>query len=203
MPVAELLDRHADAFRAATRHAFLDGVREGTVPAVAFDTWLVQDAAFVADLLAFQARLLARAPRPASLVLASGAVGLVEELAWFDEQAIARGLRTDAPRLPATLRYAELLDRLDAADPASALTALWVLERVYLDAWSSAAPGGAGFGPYVQHWTTPEFAGYVGDLERAADLLLDGAPLPAGLDALVADVLDAETAFWDMALESR
>ncbi len=91
MPVADLLSRHPDAWRAATRHPFLDAVRDGNVPVAAFDTWLVQDARFVTDLLVFLARLLARAPRPAQAVLAAGAVSLVAELDWFDEQAAARG----------------------------------------------------------------------------------------------------------------
>ena len=199
MPVAELLARSSAAWRAATRHPFLDGVRTGTVPPEAFGTWLVQDAAFVADLLAFQARLLARAPRPASLVLAQGAVALVEELAWFDEQAAALGLALGAPRLPATQDYADLLARLDGTPPAAALTGLWVLERVYLEAWSYAAPGAGGYRAHVEHWTTPGFAGYVADLERAADALLADDPEP-GLDDLVADVLAAETALWGMAV---
>src|SRR3712207_927117 len=70
VPVADLPSRSPDAWRAATRHPFLDAVRDGTIPVAAFDTWLVQDARFVADLLRFQARLLARAPRPAQAVLA-------------------------------------------------------------------------------------------------------------------------------------
>jgi thiaminase/transcriptional activator TenA len=74
-----------------------------------------------------------------------------------------------------------------------------VLERVYLEAWSSAAPGAGQYRAFVEHWTTPGFAGYVADLERAADALLAGDPEP-GLDDLVADVLAAETAFWDMAV---
>jgi thiaminase/transcriptional activator TenA len=134
------------------------------------------------------------------VILAQGALGLAEELVWFDEQATVRGLALDAAPLPATTGYAELLDRLDASDPASALTALSVLERVYLDAWSSAAPGAEAYRGCVAHWTTPAFASYVGDLERAADALLGPGAVPPGLDALVADVLTAETAFWDMAL---
>lgn len=199
MPVAELLSRSPDAWRAATGHPFLHGVRDGSLPAPAFDTWLVQDALFVDDLLRFQARLLARAPRPAQAALAAGLVGLVEELDWFEERAAERRLRLDVPQLPATRDYGALLDRLDAAAPAPALVALWALERVYLDAWSAATPAAGPYGPFAEHWSTPGFAGYVADLERAADALLtDG--VPAGLDALVDDVLAAEGAFWDMAL---
>ena len=50
------------------------------LPDAAFDRWLGQDALFVGDLLTFQARLLARAPRPAQAVLAGGCVALVAEL---------------------------------------------------------------------------------------------------------------------------
>ncbi|PRC46097.1 TenA family transcriptional regulator, partial [Mycobacterium sp. ITM-2017-0098] len=46
---------------AATRHRFLDAVRDGTIADQDFNRWLVQDALFVRDLLTFQARLLARA----------------------------------------------------------------------------------------------------------------------------------------------
>ncbi|MGY1681327.1 thiaminase II/PqqC family protein [Geodermatophilus sp. SYSU D01176] len=197
MPVAELLSRHPDAWRAATRHPFLDAVRDGTVPVTAFDTWLVQDARFVADLLRFQARLLARAPRPAQSVLAAGLVALDVELDWFEEQAAVRGLDLAVPALPATAAYAELLERLDAADVGTGLTALWTIERCYLDAWSGARPGAPEYRSFVERWTLPGFGVYVGALGEAAD----GVPAPDA-DAVFTEVVAAETAFWQMALEA-
>ena len=201
MPTAELVTTLAGEWRAATRHPFLAGVRDGTVPPAAFDTWLAQDAHFVADLLWFQARLLARAPRPAQAVLAGGALALVEELAWFEAQAASRGLGPAPRRLPATEAYRALLARLDAAEPAAALTGLWVIERVYLDAWTAVLPGARPYGEFVAHWTTPEFGSYVADLERAADLLWAGGEPSAEAIRLAGDVLAAERAFWDMATE--
>ena len=195
MPVAELLQRHPEIWRGATAHPFLTAVRDGSLPAGAFDTWLVQDARFVADLLRFQARLLARAPRPAQAVLAGGLVALVEELAWFEEQAAARGLDLTAPALPATAAYAELLQRVDAAEVPVALTALWTIERTYLDAWTTALPGAPAYREFVEHWTVPGFAGYVAGLETAADAVGGGG------DAVFTEVVAAEVAFWDMALE--
>jgi thiaminase/transcriptional activator TenA len=195
VPVADLLARRADAWRDATDHPFLRGVRDGGVPLAAFDTWLVQDARFVADLLRFQARLLARAPRPAQAVLAGGAVALVEELAWFEELAAGRGLDLAAPALPATRAYAALLARLDEADVATALTALWTIERTYLDAWSGALPGAPAYREFVEHWTVPGFAGYVAGLAAAADALPAADP-----EAVFDEVVAAEVAFWDMAL---
>jgi thiaminase/transcriptional activator TenA len=198
VPVADLLSRHVDAWRGATAHPFLDAVRDGSVPVVAFDTWLVQDARFVADLLRFQARLLARVPRPAQAVLAAGLVSLVDELAWFEQQAAARGLDLTAPPLPATAGYAELLLRLEDADVPTALLALWTIERTYLDAWSRAAPGAPAYREFVEHWTAPGFAGYVAGLEAAADAVSAGDA--ARDDGTFLEVVAAETAFWAMAL---
>jgi thiaminase len=193
VPTSALLRDHPSAWARATRHPFLLGARDGTLPAGAFDTWLVQDHHYVGDLLRFQARLLARTPRPAQAVLAAGTVALVDELAWFEELAGRRGLDLDAPRLPATVAYAELLDRVDAADVPTALTALWAIERVYLDAWTVAAPGAPEYAAYVAHWTTPEFAAYVDGLAAAADAF------GGRHDDVVLEVLDAEVAFWDTA----
>ena len=164
-----------------------------------FDGWLAQDYRFVADLLRFQARLLGRAPRSAQPVLAAGVVALVDELAWFEQQATRRHLDLDVDPLPATVAYGRLLDRLDGMDVAVALAMLWTLERTYLDAWAYAAPGAPAYQEYVAHWTTPQFAGYVTALATAADALGAGTDL----DPLFNEVVDAEIRFWDMAWEGQ
>src|SRR3954452_11002263 len=151
MAVADLPAHDRAGWARATRHPVLTAVREGTVPEAAFNAWLVQDYRFVTDLLRFQARLLARAPRAAQPMLANGAAALVDELAWFEHHARRRGLDLSAPPLPATVGYAELLARLDGADVAVALAMLWTLERVYLDAWSHAARGAPVYRGFVDH----------------------------------------------------
>ena len=177
---------------AATRHRFLDNVRDGTLADTDFNRWLVQDAVFVADLLTFQARLLARAPRPAQTTLAGGCAALVSELDWFDEQATHRGIDMGQPPLPATVAYRKLLQRLDTAPYAAAITALWVIEKVYLQAWTTAASESSPYREFVEHWTDPGFADYVRALEELAT--------PDGHDDVIAEVLSHEVAFWDMAL---
>ncbi|MEH3140789.1 MAG: TenA family transcriptional regulator [Mycobacterium kyogaense] len=184
---------HDSLWSAATQHPFLDAVREGSITADAFDRWLVQDVLFVTDLLNFQARLLARAPRYAQEVLAGGCVALVAELDWFEVKASERGLDVGVVALPATLSYRELLTRLDAEPAGAALTALWAIEKVYLLAWSHAKSDGSPFAEFVDHWTVPEFASYVDGLEQVAD--------PDTHADLVREVLEHEIAFWDMALE--
>ncbi|XTP36130.1 TenA family transcriptional regulator [Mycobacterium sp. TJFP1] len=184
-----------ELWAAATRHRFLAHVRDGTITDADFDRWLVQDAVFVADLLKFQARLLARAPRPAQSTLAAGCAALVSELDWFDEQAAIRGINVDQPPLPATLAYRNLLQRLDTAPYEAAVTALWVIEKVYLLAWTTAASQSSPYLEFVEHWTDPGFADYVGALEELAT--------PDGHDDVIAEVLSHEVAFWDMALTGK
>jgi thiaminase len=41
--VADLPLRHPDQWARATRHPFLGGVRDGSLPRAAFNTWLAQD----------------------------------------------------------------------------------------------------------------------------------------------------------------
>src|SRR6185312_3153535 len=108
-------------------------------------------------LLTFQARLLARAPRPAQGALAAGCAALVDELDWFEVQAAERGVELGQPALAATLAYRELLQRLDTMPVDVALTALWVIERVYLLAWSSAVSDTSPLREFVDHWTAPGF----------------------------------------------
>lgn len=197
MTVAALLQSSADAWARATAHPFLDAVRDGTLPLNTFDAWLVQDHHFIGDLLRFQARLLARAPRSAQAVLATGAVGLVQELDWFETIAAQRGLNLDGERQVATTAYADLLSHMDAAPVKDALVGLWAIERAYLDSWSSAAPGASAYRPFVAHWTTAEFAAYVTGLEVAADA--SGGSRAADSDAMFTAVALAEADFWDMA----
>ncbi len=180
-----------DLWTAATRHPFLDAVRDGTIADSAFDRWLRQDMLFVADLLTFQARLLARAPRGAQRVLVGGCAALVAELDWFEEQAARRDIVLAVEPLPATLAYRDLLQRLDEQPHDAAITALWVIEKVYLLGWTSAAPAAAPLDEFVEHWTTTDFAGYVDELGVLAS--------PDEHPDLVDEVLRLEVAFWDMA----
>lgn len=201
MRAADLISRHPEAWRGATRHPFLDSLRDGTLPVGAFEAWLEQDYLFVGDLLAFQARLLARAPRPAQRVLAGGLVGVEDELGWFEDRARERGLELGSTRHPTTEAYRDLLTVLDEGPYPVAITALWVMERAYLEAWRSAAPGHPEYRPFVEHWTTPEFAGYVAGLEEAADAALQADGVPEGrVEAAFLEIASVERDFWEMAL---
>ena len=199
MATEDLLRLHGGAWQAATRHSFLDAVREGTLAEQDFERWLGQDYLFVADLLRFQARLLARAPRTAQAVLAGGVVALEAELTWFEQHAQRRGLALDGERLEATEGYRACLERLDLGAYEPALVALWALERAYLQAWQSARPGAPAFREFVEHWTVPAFAEYVAGLQQAADGALSSAEFRIA-ERVFLEIVQLERSFWDMAL---
>lgn len=196
MPAYRLLDRHPDAWRTAVSHPFLDGIREGYLPDGALAAWLQQDHLFVSDLLAFQARLLAMAPRPAQKVLAAGLVALEAELTWFEENAVRDGIVLEVTRHPTTNAYRAELERLLIEPFEVGMTSLWALELAYLEAWRGAAPGAPRYRAYVEHWTVPEFADYVGNLGVHAN---DSA---ASEEAWLR-IVRLEREFWDMALTAR
>ncbi|HET7478231.1 MAG TPA: TenA family transcriptional regulator [Rubrobacteraceae bacterium] len=202
MRAEDLLERHPELWRAATHHPFLEGLRDGSLPAGAFRMWLVQDYLFVNDLLVFQSRLLARSPRPAQAAIAGGLVALEAELGWFEEMGERRSLALGAPRKPATAAYRDLLARLDGESYAAGIVALWAIERAYLEAWAGIAPGHPDYREFVEHWTVPEFAGYVAGLEEAADAALEGASGDElqEIEEAFREVSRMERDFWEMAL---
>jgi formylaminopyrimidine deformylase / aminopyrimidine aminohydrolase len=200
MRAMDLLERNPMVWQEAIRHPFLEAVSEGSFPAGAFEAWLAQDYLFVGEALVFQARLLARAPRPAQAVLAGGLVAIEAELGWFEEQAERLGLALDAPLHPTTGVYRDLLVGLEGEPYPAAITALWAIERAYLEAWRSAAPGHPEYRQFVEHWTTPEFAGYVTGLEKAADDALreSGEQERERAEAAFLEVARLERDFWEM-----
>ncbi len=201
MRAVDLLERNPEVWQEATRHPFLEAVREGTFPAGAFEIWLAQDYLFVDDALVFQARLLARAPRPAQAVLAGGLVAIEAELGWFEEQAERLGLVLDAPRHRTTAAYRDFLAGLEREPYPAAITGLWTIERAYLEAWRSAAPGHPEYRQFVEHWTPPEFADYVTGLEKAADDALRNSDEQEQerTETAFLEVARLEKGFWEMA----
>ncbi len=199
MTPQKLIESEAELWRAATHHPFLDGVRDGTLPPEEFACWLVQDYQFGAALTRVEARYLAAAPREDLGLLAAGVQAMVAELDWFEQKAAERELHLGAP-LHATARaYIGYLYALCDQPYSVQLTALWALERAYLDAWRGARPGAEAFREFVERWTNDAFATYVAALEAATSRVL-GHNADAEREA-VRQVARYERAFWEMASE--
>jgi formylaminopyrimidine deformylase / aminopyrimidine aminohydrolase len=197
-----LLTRHAAAWQAATVHPFLAGVRDGSVPEDSFDRWLAQDYLFAQALVRAQSRIAAGAPFADVGLLAGGVVATVGELDWFEEMAARRGLALDAPTHPANRAYCDFLLAVTYAAYPAQITAIWALERTYLESWEGAHPGAQPYREFVQRWTTDAFRSYVGDLQAAVDRQLEasvGEPAREAEEVFVW-VTRYERGFWDMAM---
>ena len=195
----DLLEQYAAAWTTATHHPFLDAVRQGTLSTQAFATWLVQDYLFACDELAFQARLLARAPRSDQALLTKGLVAMEAELSWFETQAQQWHLSLDASPHPITASYAVFLRSLDHQPYAATITALWAVELAYLEAWRSAAPGQPPYQPFVERWTSPAFADFVAHLQQAATAALASSQVDHEAEKAFLEVGRLEREFWQMA----
>jgi thiaminase/transcriptional activator TenA len=104
---------------------------------------------------------------------------------------------------PVTVAYNEFLGEMDGQPYSSAITALWALERVYLDGWTWASPGAAAFRPFVEHWTLPAFTTYVDGLATATDAALATESDTTAVGEAFAQVADLERRFWDVAWSVR
>lgn len=201
MMTSDLIARYTEEWHAATHHPFLDGVRTGALPEAAFNRWLEQDYQFVRCLLSAQARILANAPRGGHLVLAQGLAALAGELDWFEGHLDARGLSREVVLLPACAAYCDYLDTVSNAAYPEAITAIWAVERAYLEAWSGVRSGAPAYREFVEHWTVPEFAEYVDGLAAAADEALSESPpsyLPTAITEVFLAVARHEATFWQM-----
>jgi len=172
MRTRDLIAGDAELWRAATHHPFLDGVREGDLDPAAFSRWLVQDYHFALALTRAEARYLANAPRGDLEVLLQGLQAMVGEFAWFEQKADEGALELSAPLHPTARAYADYLQATTYEPYAVQLTALWALERAYLEAWRTALPGAPAYREFVAHWTNEAYAAWLERLDAAADRVL-------------------------------
>jgi thiaminase len=197
---ATLIERNAELWHAATRHEFLDCVRDGTVPVAAFSRWLEQDYLFVAGLTRAWGRLLVGAPQEDFKLIASGIDAFSSELEWFEALAGPLAVRLDREPLPETSAYIEDLVELATRPYAVAITGMWGVEVAYLHAWRGASGGDERFAGVVEHWANAEFATFVGELEAVVDRELAASPEHHhAVEQALAVVLSHEELFWGLA----
>jgi thiaminase/transcriptional activator TenA len=180
----------------ATCCSFLDAVAAGSLPGEAFGRWLAQDYLFAKDLVAFQAVLLAKAPRAGHNGLIGGLAALDREMAWFESHAVRLQLDLDLRPHVTCRRYTDFLMRCAFTEPYPVLLAiLFGVEASYRAAWSAIPP----FGPYaefIERWSSADFGAYVGLLGALADRY----PHKAAQE-LFNEVLVHEREFWKMSWE--
>jgi thiaminase/transcriptional activator TenA len=181
---------------AATCSPFLDALAAGSLGEDAFRRWLAQDYCFAKDLMAFQAILLAKAPRDCHKPLIEGLAALDRELGWFESHAGRLQVDLDVPPHATCRRYTDYLLRSAYTQPYPVLLAiLFGVEASYLAAWSALATSGP-YAEFIERWSNADFASYVSEL----DALAQRHPHEAAQEHFN-EVLLHEREFWKMSWE--
>ena len=197
MKARDLIEGNAQLWRAATHHAFLDEVRDGTLAPDNFARWLSQDYHFAVALTRTEARALACAPREDLELLVGGIQAMVAELDWFESKASERAIDLDVSLHPTARAYIDYLRTLTDEPYSVQLTALWALELAYLEGWRTARPGAPAFREFVKHWTNDAYTAYVDALEAAVNRVLADAGEPER--EAFRWIASYERDFWQMA----
>ncbi len=199
--VDTLIELHRDEWQASTAGAaFIAGARDGSLPQEAFQRWLVQDRHFIDSLYDAQSRIIPLATGEARRVMLNGVVALQDELDWLADHAQRLDLDLSVEPVEDCRAFIDYLHTLTFAPPGVALTAIWTVERSYLDAWSAARPGAAPYREFIEHWSNEGFQAYVTGLRDAANEVLEAASPAdrAAAERAFRRVMAFERRFWAM-----
>jgi thiaminase len=199
-----LIEANRAVWAAMADHPFVLGLARGTLPDSALQAWVQQDRIFVIQerrvVVALRAHGL---PSRLDDLLADLDRSLVLEAEAFTQTAADRGFAPDAEPWPVCLGYVSYL-RCAAYDGAlEGLTALYAVERAYLDTWTAVAERSPADSPYhawIQNWSGEAFRDFVASLGRDLDEVA-GTPSPALTERLGVVFTRAarfELAFWEM-----
>jgi thiaminase/transcriptional activator TenA len=184
-------------------HPFVRAAADGTLPAAAFDRWLVEDHHFVVGFRRFLAHLVELAPDEATRDLLAGAfVPLQSELDLFRSEAGRRGLDLGAEPSPTTLGYTSFLLAAPAEGWPVALAVLHGAEQAYVDAWTAVRTEAEASSPYwafIDNWSAPQFAAWV---DALADLAA-GLEAHPSVELAAARVVRFELRFWSAVHEGE
>jgi thiaminase (transcriptional activator TenA) len=200
-----LVAANGPTWRAMAAHPFVRGVADGSLPEDPWRAWVQQDRIFVLEERRVAGALRAQGPPPALERLCEQLdAALVHEAAAFAAEAERLGFPADTEAWPICLGYTSYLLGAARDGVLEGLTALFGVERAYLDTWTAVRDSSRPDSPYhawIQNWTGDEFRAFVGELGRLLDELA-GAPPPA-LAARLRSRFDRvarfELAFWEMA----
>jgi nuclear transport factor 2 (NTF2) superfamily protein/thiaminase len=202
-------DNAALWLEASQLHPFLQGCITGAVTTAQFDTWLVQDFKYVHHFLAFLKAALQNATVASDQETLQGGVTVVsQELVWFQTMAKDRGVDLNVASMTQMENYAQFMIAMGAESYAYQLVVLYLVEKVYLEAWCHVESKGGESGPYAKfakQWSGAEFRSYVDKLGKMA-LAASGPFTPAWAEkvqSLFIQVMQLENGFWDMAVKSH
>lgn len=208
----EWLHQNHELYAAATNHAFIASIRDGSIDVINFKHWMEQDYHFVREFVRFVASVLLKVPRDApeqdADVILSGVTALESEISWFRKEAnFWQVFLEKVTLLEPNKEYCAFLRELEKAETPYpvAVAAFWLIELVYNASFMSCLEEGSKT-PFellstVKRWGSPEFYQYVLSLKHLADKALENASEVEQKKAheVCVRILELEVKFWDMA----
>ncbi len=211
---ADLKNRYATLWKAATEHPFISELGDGTLPADKFRRYFLQDYVFINDLVKATGIAVSKAP---NLALARPVENFLHGILGAEDALFVDTFKTlDIPEseyrtvepLPTTAAFGNFLVRLAYEGSFREICCvMYVTEGVYLE-WGEAqrragadpAAGGADLGEFYQDWIDLHTKEVLGDLVSFLGEVVDGASEAetGRLNAVFERALRYEVAFWEM-----
>ncbi|MDJ0717056.1 MAG: TenA family transcriptional regulator [Prochloraceae cyanobacterium] len=202
---SQLLEKHSQAWLAATVHPFLEQCKSGTIQQKQFNTWLVQDYLFVVEFTRFVARVLTNAPTHHFDVILGGLGALKDELNWFKVKARERQLTLETNLQDACSQYCKYLEILADMPYAVQITALWAIELAYNQGWQLPGDMPETYAEFADRWGNQNFTEYVKLLEQLADEAMSSASqtVQTQTESVFLEITRKERDFWEMAMIAK
>lgn len=177
---SEWLRRRAEPhWTAAVEHRFVGELAAGSIDPAAFRRYLVQDYAFVVELVRLVGHAVGQAPSMTAARRLSAFLGVLtdEENDYFerafDALEVPQDHRNDPPRADVTDAFADLLGRAaHEGDYEETIAVLLAVEWIYL-AWATSVAEATPGAFYLREWidlhANEEFAAFVNRLRDELD----------------------------------
>lgn len=196
---AQLWRDSAPAVTAALAHPFVRGLADGSLPAAAFEGYVLQDAFFLDAYTRAYAMGVARSPdRQALEAFADLLAGAREERSAHERRAADRGLDlTAVAPAPATLAYTDfLLGAAGFGDLGVLCAAMAPCSRLYAHLGQELARAGVtgAYREWVDTYAAPDFDELAATLERLLDRYAADTP---AVRAAYRRAMQLELAFFD------
>jgi thiaminase/transcriptional activator TenA len=199
---AALWRANADLAQATLRHPFVRGLGDGSLPRVAFEGFIQQDAFFLDAFARAFALGLARSPdREGVYDFFELLGGVLEELKLHASYAAGWGISvTHVEPARATVEYTDFLLATAALKSiGETCAAMTPCMRLYAFLGQTLSDGADASGPYVEWvrtYAAPEFEALAARLESLLDRYADDAP---GVRSAYRRALELELGFFEAA----
>jgi len=200
----QLIERHADSWKQATIHPFLQACQSAKIQPQQFNTWLIQDYLFVIEFTRLLAKTLANAPAEHFDVLLGGLSAIKDELNWFQVKAKERNLDLNVEKQETCQAYCKYMQKVGNMSYPVQAVVIWAIELAYNQAWQQPGTMVPPYNEFAERWGNTGFTEYVKQLEKQANQALAEVDQETSkyLESAFVKIASLEKDFWQMAYKN-